>query len=364
MSEARPKRAKALRAFEIDFPETLSPGAYDRMLSRGWFRTGSFLARVSILCLNGTLRESVHIRIPLARYAPPKSRRRLLRRNRQRFRTEIGPARIDEARCALYEKMKPRFVGPITRDLETALFGPGPRWFETYECAVYQQEQLVAVSYFESGRSSVASLLGLHDPDFARFGLGIYTMLEEIEVARQFGNRFFYPGSIIPGLPGFDYKLGFGPVQFLGSDGRWRHRANAPRRSPRAEALMQRLQAVESALSETDHPAVLRLYPAYPLGHIDELGGAYLSEPAHVQVRTATPSAGCFTVEYDLHTDSYLLAFAEPDPEIDLYEECDPVTTPANTERRARRYQRRVSRSTSPLGIASALEADLTRAVP
>lgn len=88
------------------------------------------------------------------------------------------------------------------------------------------------MSYFDVGRESLASLLGLYDPAYARFGLGIYTMLEEIEFARARELRFFYPGYVVPGLRSFEYKLELGPVQVLGEDGGWSARAVSAQSAP------------------------------------------------------------------------------------------------------------------------------------
>ena len=65
--------------FEIQAPEEMPPGAYDRLLAGGWFRTAEFVARSSILCVEDTLREVAHVRLPLADHRLSKSRRRLLR---------------------------------------------------------------------------------------------------------------------------------------------------------------------------------------------------------------------------------------------------------------------------------------------
>lgn len=345
--------------FEIDAPEEISPGSYDRRLARGWFRTGSFLARASILCIEDTLREVVHIRLPLARHRPSKSRRRLIRRNRGRFRCEIGPARVDAARCDLYEQMKPRFVSPIARDLEPLVFGLEPRIFDTRECAVYDADELVAVSYFDVGRASFASMLGLHAPEYARFGLGIYTMLEEIDAARASGARFYYPGFIVPGLAGFDYKLSLGEVQFLGTDGRWRRRARVPKDSPGAARLLEGLAAAERALHCVGVAGVIRLYQGFGLGYVDELEGAYLRGPAHVQLVPTGTRDDLLIVEFEPTDARYSLIRAEPDPTIDLLEEFDPFLSPPNSETQALRLLEVLARSPSEHEIARALRAQL-----
>ena len=73
--------------------------------------------------------------------------------------------------------------------------------FDTREVRVWNGDRLVAFSWFDLGRESVQSLIGVYEPSMARQSLGFYTMLLEVQHALEQGLRFHYPGYVLPGDP-------------------------------------------------------------------------------------------------------------------------------------------------------------------
>ena len=309
--------------FEVEIPDAISAATLDRRMAEGWFRTGPVFFRADMICLEESIQGLVHVRLPLTDDAPSRSRRRLLRRNRERFRVEVGPAQVDSARRHLYEATKPRFMSFVSSDVEPLVLGDGREVFDTRECAVYDADRLVAVSYFDVGAESVASQLALHDPEYARDSLGFYTLLEEIEYSREIGARFFYPGYVIPGIPSFDYKLRIGAVQYL-EGSRWRRRAEAPRRVPGADRYARRIRALERALTREGVEFQARFYPAFWIGYLRWTDSVpFLCGMIHLRLRTADERGGLLLIEYSPDEAEFLLCRARVAEEIDVMEGYD-----------------------------------------
>jgi len=351
--------------FEVEVPtERVPPDLLDRRLAEGWLRSGPVLFRSEMLCIDEDVRGVVQIRLPLDREVRSRSQRRVLRRNRKRFRNEVGPARVDAERERLYEATKPRFVGPVSRELSPLILSGDVEVFDTREFCVYDGDRLVAVSYFDVGRESVVTQLALHDPEYARFGLGFYTMLEEIELARSAGARFFYPGYVIPGMPSFEYKLRIGDVQYLEGNGRWRRRAQPPTRVRSAERVVRRVRALQRALEREDVAHERWIYPAFWISYLDGVGGLdadYLQALLHVRCASVDAQGRFLVVEYLAEHDEFQLSLVRPEHELELAAEYDAMESlPVFYERRALAYEDGIFRAASAKAVAretrSALE--------
>ena len=117
---------------------------------------------------------------------------------------------------------KDRFKGFIHPTLNEYLTSGFHRTvFDTREVCVYDGDKLVAVSYFDVGDRAMASLIGLQHPDYRKFGLGIYTMLKEVEFGRSAGLKWYYPGYVLDLPSDFDYKLELGEFEYYTPTKRW-----------------------------------------------------------------------------------------------------------------------------------------------
>lgn len=309
---------------QVEVPRTISKPALDRRLAKGWFRSGSVLFRAPLLHVDQELRELVHLRVRLESPPNSKSRRRLLKRNRERFRTVIGPARIDDERRRLYRLTLPRFVGFVVTDLEQVALGALPGVFDTREVRVYDGDKLVALSYFDLGHRSAASILGLHDPAYKKHGLGIYTMLEEMAFAREQGARWYYPGYTVPGVSGFDYKHRLGHVQYFDGDARWRRRAQPPVESDAVEYANDRMRALEAAIAGQGLDYERKIYPAFWLGRLPEADAPYLRAMWHVRCGPTADDGAFMVAEYVTDDDVFVVSRVAPITLMDLFDQMEP----------------------------------------
>ncbi|HTH47793.1 MAG TPA: GNAT family N-acetyltransferase, partial [Candidatus Limnocylindria bacterium] len=162
--------------------------------------------------------------------------RRVLRRNAD-LELRVRPAQVDAERRELFGRHKVRFSDSIPRDLEDFL-GPSPSTnpVPATEFGFYLNDRLVAASYLARGVNSVASLYCIFDPLDAKRGLGIYSMLREIQWAREQGCRLYYPGYALLEPSPMDYKKTFHGLQLYEWGGKWHPFAREPMAAKRPSA--------------------------------------------------------------------------------------------------------------------------------
>ena len=197
----------------------LLPREYDEKLSRGWRRFGSIL--FSPRC--DACSECLSIRIPVERFSPSKSQRRVLRKNRD-LSLEVGAPKLDEERLDLYTRHH--------TDRETRRGWPSAamgfeEYYETFclnavetlEFCYRLDDRLVAVAYVGQAEDSLNSIYAFTDPSFSRRSLGVYDVLCEIDEARRLSKSHLYLGYYVSGCKSMEYKASYRPHQVLGSEG-------------------------------------------------------------------------------------------------------------------------------------------------
>ena len=198
---------------QVHYKDFFKEEVLDQYLADGWFRSCQCMYRQQILFLNGGLFSPVRIRLELPNYEFRKSLRKINKKVKENFRVEIkkGGHPGEPEKEFLYTHFKERLTGYLSPTLKKYLWGESDsNVFETYEVLIYDEEELVAISFFDLGKNSLASILGIYHEDYDSYSLGFYTMLAEIEFGKKEGFQYYYPGYVIPGYSKFDYKLRIG----------------------------------------------------------------------------------------------------------------------------------------------------------
>jgi leucyl-tRNA---protein transferase len=195
----------------------LSSEELDAALENGWSRSDVHLTSMLAHPVQGRLRASLMLRLPLRDYTFKKRFSKLLRRNGRVFHTRIRPFQPSEEKEKIWQVFKSKIHNwAVVPDLSTHVFrSRNPVDFQSWEAAVYAGDRLVAFSIFDRGKNSLASLEAAYDPSYAKYSPGIYTMLAEIEFAMQQGMAFYYPGFLPKDTPMFEYKLRLAGLEFF-----------------------------------------------------------------------------------------------------------------------------------------------------
>lgn len=197
----------------------VSPEAFDRFLAEGDRRAGPALYRPE--CAACQACEA--LRVPVSRFAPSRSQRRVLQRGEADIAVEMGPALVSEERVRLFNRHK----------LERGLSGDDPvdaetyRWHfirscvDTREVRYLVGGRLVAVSLLDVGARAASSVYHYFDPDESRRSLGVFSVLKEIALCAQMGLDWYYLGLYVEGCRSLEYKADYFPHERL-AGGKWR----------------------------------------------------------------------------------------------------------------------------------------------
>jgi leucyl-tRNA---protein transferase len=295
------------------FMYKLSPVKLDRLLAAGYFRNANIMFQSQVLCLEGKLCDVVNIRLPLQGYKPPRRIAKLAAKAEAQFKITIGKAQVTPQKEALYYLHRQRFKGFQYKNLSQMLYGESPvRIFDTYEINIFDGEELVAYSYFDVGKNSIASILGVFDERYKKFSLGIYSMYAEVQFALEHGYQYYYPGYVLAGVPQFDYKLQLGRHEyFIWSEKRWGEADEMHGVERAGNILMQSLQKIAALFDRAEIKYQYKLYPFFSLGYLSLSNYQfYVRSPQHLLLTDLSHGGKYIIVEYDTEEQRYVCGTA------------------------------------------------------
>lgn len=264
-------------------PSRLSGQDLDHYLSIGWRPLGQQLYTSHFVVIPGTV--NVHgvlcTRLPLLGFEFSKRRRRLLRQNRSRFRIETGPAIATREKTVLNDRYGQLFPDKHCVNLNYFILDHhGNRAMDTHEIRVYDQDLLVAFSFFDKGQTALYGKVGVYDPDYADFSLGLYTMLEEVALGAAQGFQYYYPGYVSPTVPDFDYKHKAGNLEYFDlRSGQWQPFSAFRPEDNLLTQMNQALRKLEQVLLDADMAAKTFLYPSFEIKLMGANPLPYLEHP-------------------------------------------------------------------------------------
>jgi arginine-tRNA-protein transferase len=205
---------------EVHLVAALRPVEHGALLSAGVRHFGRSYFRPA--CPDCS--RCVSIRVPVRRFRPSRSQRRVLARNRD-VTVEIGEPGVDEDRLDLYrrfhaERERRRDWAPSEMDFEEYVSSFVDNPITTLELRYRIEGRLVAIAYADESPAALNSIFGFWDPDCFRRGLGTFDVLVEIGEALARGKEHLYLGYHVLGCPSLEYKKGFRPCEIL-VGGRW-----------------------------------------------------------------------------------------------------------------------------------------------
>ena len=188
----------------------ITPQRLDDYLAEGWFRRGQNIFTTRYLRNNGRFHEATWLRHRLSGLSYPRWFLNMQRRSR--FRVTFTTGLSSPAHELLFQKYRETRPEGWSDSLEAILYGRQSRnVFNTQIVNVYDGGRLVAAGFFDAGERSAAGICNFYDPEYARFSLGRFVYLCELQHCAEHGKEYFYPGFIAPGLPHYEHKAGMLP---------------------------------------------------------------------------------------------------------------------------------------------------------
>lgn len=292
-------------------PPNLHGEILDIYLANGWFRSGQYIYTSKILNFEGELFSPIRIRLPLENYTFRKSLRKIWNKN-QKFQTIFHKAFINKEKEDLYKRYKTRLDGYVAKTLKDSLQEGGETTvYDTYEAAVYDDGKLIAVSYFDLGENSIASIKGIFDLEYSSYSLGIYTMLAEIEYGKKNGFKYYYPGYVIPGYPKFDYKLRIGTVDYYKAEfDLWLPFEKMKNEELPSVVIENQIVTMSHALEKAELNHKIYFYPLFDKGYLGNIGElAELKTPIFIKIKNLIfeGEKRNIVIEYDLQKQVFRL---------------------------------------------------------
>jgi len=205
-------------SLEYRFYSGLSPGELEELVRRGWRRFGTTVFRPACQAC----RECVPLRVEVNRFQESKSQRRTRRKNAH-IHVQLSPATVSAAHVALYNTwhldMTERRDWKEQATTSEEYWGGflSGRFPSAWEMRYFREETLVGVGLIDLLPHSLSSIYFYHAPDWRPDGPGTFSMLCEIDLARQRQLEFVYLGYWIRDCQSMAYKNRFVPHELLRS---------------------------------------------------------------------------------------------------------------------------------------------------
>lgn len=276
------------------------------------------LYRSQLICLEEDVFSTVNIRLRLKDYQFKKRLRKTLNRNNRKFRSIIKRASLNEAKERLYRGQKHRFKGFIFDSLHQFFFANlEESVFDTYEVCVYDGDKLIAVSFFDQGKSSLASILGLYDQDYEKSSLGLYTMLLEVDYALDTNRKYYYPGYVLDRPSVFDYKLRLGEeyMEYYNWKGKWKAWDRLNKEKLLVHDLKEKMEELETCLQAFHIDYQKILYPLFSIGYLVFFGDSFLRCSVYLTCLPHRYDGPYLIVEYLLEEQVFRLSWSSECPE-------------------------------------------------
>lgn len=201
------------RDLVLDPQEPALPAIYEQALAMGFRRSGRHVYRPHCSTCNACL----PIRLPVDRFQPDRTQRRIAKRNADLV-MNVAPARRSEELFDLYTRyLEARhpdspMADPTRAEFDRFLIGD---WNSTHFLEWRLRDRLVAVAVTDVTVNALSAVYSFFDPALATRSLGVQAIFGQIEWARATARPHLYLGFWLKNHPKMDYKRRFRPLERL-----------------------------------------------------------------------------------------------------------------------------------------------------
>lgn len=166
--------------------------------------------------------ECVPIRVPVGQFKPNRSQRRCWQRNQDLLVSVAFPS-LDQEKFDLFCRyVRSTHSDPSEKDVGAVydfLYNPVVPTLEF--CYRNEQGKLMAVGICDLFDDGLSSVYCYYDPAEQRRGLGTFSVLKEIEHAREQSLAYYFLGYFVEGCQAMRYKATYRPNQLLNAERGW-----------------------------------------------------------------------------------------------------------------------------------------------
>ncbi len=185
---------------------------YGWLMHQGFRRSGNDIYRPH--CLSCHACQS--IRVLINNFVASKSQKRLLKRG-QHFSIKVSYT-IKSNYYPLYEK----YINEIHSD--GSMFPASPAQFQSFTqnditeqiyIEIWHDDELISVAVTDDIPNALSAVYTFYHPDYRKYGLGVFSILKQIEISKQLEREFLYLGYQINDCEKMNYKNRYKPHQIL-----------------------------------------------------------------------------------------------------------------------------------------------------
>jgi len=190
--------------------ENVSEEELEYLLSAGYRRFGGFF--FNNICPH--CRKCRPIRVLTDEFVPSKSQRRNINKNRD-IEVAFIPLEFKDEIFEIYKEHSLFRFGKDERSLDDFvetfynLKNPG------YQSEYYIDGKLAGVGFLDKSSSGLSSIYFIYKKDTLKYGLGTFSVIKEIELAKNLGLKYYYLGYYIEENSFMNYKINFKPNEFF-----------------------------------------------------------------------------------------------------------------------------------------------------
>lgn len=165
--------------------------------------------------------ECISVRINSFEFKPSKSQRRVIRKNANIYWKYSTPIADDEHLELFIKYHKHMHLKRDWQYYDVDLI----KYHDLYVCgygsfgkeiSFYNEfDELICVDLIDVLDDGISSIYCYYDPDYAHLSLGVYSLLKEIEFAKNACLKWIYLGYYVKGCQSLEYKKDFMPQEEL-----------------------------------------------------------------------------------------------------------------------------------------------------
>lgn len=202
----------------MDPHHPLNPDLYSNFNRHGFRRSGDLIYRPH--CQDCS--ECVSVRIPVERFRATRGQRRTRARNSD-IQVAVLEPRFEQEHFELFLRYQDK------RHPGSSMANPSPdrymrflvgRQIETRFVEFRRDGNLLAVAIIDLLTDGLSAVYTFYEPDLRARGLGVYSILWEIDYTRGLGLPWLYLGYWIRESPKMAYKMNYQPLEAY-QGGRW-----------------------------------------------------------------------------------------------------------------------------------------------
>lgn len=202
----------------LDPRDRVTPETYAALTEVGFRRSGAHLYRPRCR----SCEACVPTRVPVAQFRPRRNQVRAQRRN-QDLQVQVHRATFSPRFYDLYV----RYIAGRHRDGD--MYPPSQEqfrsfllsgWSDTLFISSYLDDRLVATAVTDRQPDGLSAIYTFFDPDLPQRSLGVWSVLQQLELAARLGLPYLYLGYWIRDSEKMRYKTDYRPVELF-LNGRW-----------------------------------------------------------------------------------------------------------------------------------------------